>query len=293
MNNKLPNLINIPSFVLRIYDVNSMNVFMKLYILIKGKSAQLIIKFTNGKLFCMLMNFLFRKEAIIKYKDNFYSKIINNEVEIHYPNKRITRVINRDNFIFQNIYDSYCLNKVDFKTNDLIIDCGANVGELNISLRLKGLTLKYFGIEPDKSTFECLVKNNFSDDSKFENIALSNKNGNEKLFLDNVGGNSSIIFFGNNEYDIVETKTLDSFNISEKIKLFKIEAEGFEPEVLLGSKKTLQLVEFVTIDFGSERGENQENTVVQSNNILTSCGFELVEFSNFRTIGLYKNTVFK
>ena len=78
MNNKLPNLINIPSFVLRIYDVNSMNVFMKLYILIKGKSAQLIIKFTNGKLFCMLMNFLFRKEAIIKYKDNFYSKIINN-----------------------------------------------------------------------------------------------------------------------------------------------------------------------------------------------------------------------
>tara|TARA_A100000164_G_C21927757_1_gene784008 strand:- start:1723 stop:2445 length:723 start_codon:yes stop_codon:yes gene_type:complete len=237
----------------------------------------------------MLINFLFSKDANIKFENNFYSKKINNEIEIFYPNKRITRVINAENFIFQNIYDAYCLDKVNFKTDDLIIDCGANVGELNISLKLRGLNVRYFGIEPDKSTFECLLKNKLSEGAKFKNIALSNSNGNEKLFLDNLGGNSSIIFFGNDEYDLVETKTLDSFNISEKIKLFKIEAEGYEPEVLEGSNKTLKLVEFVTIDFGSERGEKQENTVVQSNNILTSNGFELVDFSNIRTIGLYKN----
>jgi len=289
MQNKLPNLINIPPFVLRIYDINSVNSFMKLYILIKGKFTQLVLKFTSGTLFCMLINFLFSKDANIKFENNLYSKKINNEIEIFYPNKRITRVINAENFIFQNIYDAYCLDKVNFKTDDLIIDCGANVGELNISLKLRGLNVRYFGIEPDKSTFECLLKNKLSEGAKFKNIALSNSNGNEKLFLDNLGGNSSIIFFGNDEYDLVETKTLDSFNISEKIKLFKIEAEGYEPEVLEGSNKTLKLVEFVTIDFGSERGEKQENTVVQSNNILTSNGFELVDFSNIRTIGLYKN----
>ncbi len=289
MQNKLPNLVNIPPFVLRIYDINSVNSFMKLYILIKGKFTQLVLKFTSGTLFCILINFLFSKDANIKFENNFYSKKINNEIEIFYPNKRITRVINAENFIFQNIYDAYCLDKVNFKTDDLIIDCGANVGELNISLKLRGLNVRYFGIEPDKSTFECLLKNKLSEGAKFKNIALSNSNGNEKLFLDNLGGNSSIIFFGNDEYDLVETKTLDSFNISEKIKLFKIEAEGYEPEVLEGSNKTLKLVEFVTIDFGSERGEKQENTVVQSNNILTSNGFELVDFSNIRTIGLYKN----
>ena len=78
--------------------------------------------------------------------------------------------------------------------------------------------------------------------------------------------------------------------ISKKnIKLFKIDAEGYEPEVLSGSKNTLKKTNFVSVDFGSERAANQNNTMVDVNNLLLQVGFELIELNDFRMIGLYKN----
>ena len=79
------------------------------------------------------------------------------------------------------------------------------------------------------------------------------------------------------------------YNIKENIKLFKIDAEGYEPEVLSGSKNTLKKTAFVSVDFGSERGANQNNTMVDVNNLLLQVGFELIELNDFRMIGLYKN----
>ena len=43
------------------------------------------------------------------------------------------------------------------------------------------------------------------------------------------------------------------------------------------------------MDFGPERGRELENTVVEVNNLLIESNFELIEFSNLRMIGLYKN----
>ena len=76
----------------------------------------------------------------------------------------------------------------------------------------------------------------------------------------------------------------------EKIKLLKIDAEGYEPEVLEGSEKLFKKIEFITVDFGAERGINQNMTIIEVNNILLKNNFEMINFSNFRLIGLYKNT---
>ena len=46
---------------------------------------------------------------------------------------------------------------------------------------------------------------------------------------------------------------LDNFNF-KKIKLLKVEAEGAEPEVLLGTAKILKRIEFISVDCGPERG---------------------------------------
>ena len=57
----------------------------------------------------------------------------------------------------------------------------------------------------------------------------------------------------------IEVIALDSLSIDTPIKVFKVEAEGYEPEVLEGAIETLKLVEYVTVDFGAERGKNNNN----------------------------------
>ena len=54
---------------------------------------------------------------------------------------------------------------------------------------------------------------------------------------------------------------LDDFKIKQ-IKLLKIDAEGYEPEVLSGSIATLSQTEYVAVDFGPERGLEQKDTII-------------------------------
>ena len=56
------------------------------------------------------------------------------------------------------------------------------------------------------------------------NKGLSNKEGVNKFYLDNFGGNSSLVYFGENNFIEIETSRLDNFNFG-KIKLLKIDAE--------------------------------------------------------------------
>ncbi len=122
---------------------------------------------------------------------------------------------------------------------------------------------------------------------------MSNKEGSLKFFLDNEGGNSSLSNFGSNDSIEVESRTLDSMNFNFDCKLFKVEAEGHEPEVIEGSLKTLKRTEYISIDYGFERGINQENTIVECNNMLYENDFKLVAFSEYRLIGLYKNSKYE
>ena len=47
---------------------------------------------------------------------------------------------------------------------------------------------------------------------------------------------------------------------------------------------------YISVDFGAERGVDQDYTIVEVNNILYDNDFKLVNFSDYRFIGLYKNT---
>ena len=127
--------------------------------------------------------------------------------------------------------------------------------------------------------------------SNFHNLGLSDTNSKRPLYLDSSGGNSSFVDFGTSkEISSVKSITLDSLNYKKNIKLFKIDAEGFEPEVLEGSLETLPLINYISVDFGPERGVEQSNTVPQVNKFLYENNFNLVDFSNLRTVGLYKNS---
>ena len=182
-----------------------------------------------------------------------------------------------------------CLDFIDFNNNDIVIDCGANVGELKLALNQRGVSIDYYAFEPDETVFKCLQLNSPDNTNNLHIIGLSNANATKILFIDSDGGNSSFIDFGSKQKKEVESITLDSLNLNKNIKLFKVEAEGFEPEVLYGSKNTLKIVDYISVDFGSERGKDQSNTVTEVNKFLYENNFSLVSFSNFRTVGLYRN----
>ncbi len=53
---------------------------------------------------------------------------------------------------------SYFLNEIPFSKNDLVIDCGANVGDKKIFFVESNISINYIGIEPSPEEFRCLKK---------------------------------------------------------------------------------------------------------------------------------------
>ena len=158
--------------------------------------------------------------------------------------------------------------------------------------RVLEISLAKLVFEPDNKVFLCLNKNLQNTNSKTYNQALSNNNLEKTIYIDTHGANSSLIKFGEGlKEDKVECTTLDSLNF-EKIKLLKLEAEGFEFEILEGSKKTLSKIEYISVDYGPERGHNSELTIGKVTNFLFENNFEMVDGSKTRYIGLFKNKSF-
>ena len=56
-------------------------------------------------------------------------------------------------FRAKQIYEDYLLKNLEFEENDLVIDCGANLGDLYLYLTTLNIRINYFGIEPGKREF--------------------------------------------------------------------------------------------------------------------------------------------
>ena len=211
-----------------------------------------------------------------------YVKQLENK-KIYYPNKRVHRVMVDYKKHFNQLFNEYLLDTISFNKNDIVVDCGANVGELFYSFEYKNLQIEYIGFEPDRKVYECLVKNVKS--NQLINKALGQQNLMTNLYIDSEGANTSLVDFGSNTNYEVESITLDSLNL-KNIKLFKIDAEGFEPEVLMGAVNTLNQIDYISVDYGNERGIDNHSTVVEVTNFLYNSGFELFAAGSVRKIGL-------
>ena len=288
-------VVDLPFFVYRRKSVNNMNLLSKILFIIKSKFIILIYKIFDEQLFCFLMNLFYKKDGKISYSKKYKTFIKQHKVnEIHYPNKtRILGSMVNHNYELDNLLYSYGLENFKIEKNDVIIDCGANIGNLYLSINRFIETFNYIAFEPDPKAFECLELNL----GKFNNVelycvGLSSENKNKIFYVNDETGDSSLEEFKSKFSIDINTKELDSFKY-EKIKLLKIDAEGHELEVLLGAKSTLPNIEFIAVDMGPEKGKVNENTVSSVINFLISQDFNLVNFRETRTTGLFKNSTYK
>jgi len=185
---------------------------------------------------------------------------------------------------------AYRLDQIKFCDGDAVIDCGANVGDLRLWFRLKGLEICYRAFEPSPIEFGCLALNCPNDE--YHNVGLWSADGNLEFYVSSQGADSSLIEPVTYDSIIrVQTRKLSAF-IDGPVKLLKLEAEGAEPEILEGAEDELHRIEFISADLGFERGVNCESTLVPVTNFLISRGFELMAVGHRRIYALFRNRAF-
>jgi len=186
---------------------------------------------------------------------------------------------------------SYLLENIDFEDGDTVVDCGANMGDLQLWFEDKLIKIKYLGIEPNPLDFKCLAKNMLLDSSCI-NFALWNESGKLRFWIDSRSASSSLIQPPTySEITDVRAIRLDELQGLGRIKLLKVEGEGAEPEILLGAKGILNNIQYISVDVGPERGVDQVPTRSEVISFLQENNFTIVLQNPYhRKTVLFKNS---
>lgn len=244
-------------------------------------------RFISPSILCRFENFsaiLTKSKTRFKYKKSENLFIADDsKLKRYFFNKergfKVYRrgIENRGKFIFR----SYCMQNISFKDEDIIIDCGANLGDLAIELEKLPQKLKYIGLEPAPQDFASLKRNIKLNDAIILKKALGKEENIHKLYVNSEKADSSLLEIKNFS-DILDVEVVRLDNLCKelnikKIKFLKIEAEGYEPEILIGAKGILRNIEYIAIDGGYERGIECTQTFTTVTNFLLANNFELVD----------------
>ena len=186
--------------------------------------------------------------------------------------------------------DSYYLSSLEIEPPGLLIDCGANIGELGIWAACRGL--QYLAFEPEPLEGMCAEANT---ELPIDRRALWNKTSRLTFYSKPASADSSLIDPGGADRTFkIEAVRLDEVVNAELLKhirgvvILKVEAEGGEPEVLEGATDILPFVDYVTVDCGPERGILHESTYEQVSRILADQNFTILRINHEQSRALFK-----
>ena len=193
----------------------------------------------------------------------------------------------------RSLAESYFIDRVQLSNESVVIECGANNGDLlyyysNIS---SVDPINIYAFEPSPREFGSLVKTYRC--NLFQK-GLGDRIGRYTLYLDEDNADSSFICNGRHvSTSESEVITLLSFFEDRDIKyvdLLKIEAEGFEPEILRAALSEKTRIEYIAVDGGPERGIHNTSTIEEIINFLIAKNYELLHLnlSNSRGRALFK-----
>ena len=230
---------------------------------------------TQKKIFCTFINFrnhIKKNDIKVSYQDNQYL-LKDNKNLWYFKNKyRLLRNIDGLSKRAKYLFDVYQINQINIEDKDLVIDIGANYGEFyNVFNLILKKNIKYISIEPSRDCYES-IKKSIPDQTHF-NFAIFNKNTQKTLYLSEDSADTSLIQPKKFVRMVnVETKTLNQI-IKSNLKLLKVEAEGAEPEILIGLKDVKFEIENIVVDVSFERGKLEQSTKKRCLIILKSYGY--------------------
>jgi len=187
------------------------------------------------------------------------------------------------------LFNDYTGGLPDIAEGDLVIDCGANIGEF--SLHCLSLGARCVAFEPDPTEYRALEKN-CGKVAEVYPKALWYEETRLAFNLQNETGDSSAVEGeGGSDFmvDAIRLDSVETLKNAERIKLLKLEAEGFEEEVLRGATGLLSRIEFIAADLGPERGPESRATLPEVTNTLVKHGFSILHYNPARSILLFRN----
>ena len=275
------------------------NVFGKELIKIQVSCKRLIFKKIILKIsrdnnsIINFLNIIFKIKFKVNLKDQSVYDKTGNKIYYSYLHRNMF-FVNGIERRFNDLTTQYLTENIDFKKGGLVIDCGANIGEFSLALSKKNPKLKFICFEPEEKEFSVLKKNLKKINAHLYNSALSNKDGVMKFYSNNESGDSSLFETKNSAQKAIKGLKLSSIFKEQNIDhclLLKLEAEGAEPEIIEGAESILNLIQYISVDCGPERGLSQERTI-QAVHKLLKYKFDLVDFSKTRDVLLFKNAQF-
>ena len=245
-------------------------------------AVQLIRKIVNNSTLNRLLplswlssNFRYR-QILSKFditqvdKNIFYVQSKESKFGLHFPFKRLTKSIwtqllfvsDRNGYL-NHYMEKYCYDGFVIPDYWDVIDCGAYVGGFSLAVAQKN-NARIFAVEPSPHNFHALTLNlellNTKKNILPLNFGLGDQFAKRKLHISSTGQDDSLIgvddkFDDTGSSEIVEIHTLSDLISKNKIDVtqcfLKVEAEGFEPEVIAGLGNFRPAV--ISIDVSSER----------------------------------------
>lgn len=260
----------------------------------------------------VLSNFFLKTPFFISFF-NTRSKILNTETRIT-KHDDLMKVVNY-NFYYlhlsrsdyyirglkrrlEKLNDEYFLDYMSKYNCKTLIDIGANIGEVPLSIHRTYKDFKYIGVEPSIDEFNCLKMNilqNFTD-YKLLNMACGElENSKIKFFISSKNADSSVVKPDENSTEVnVDQTTIDKIIFENNLNsiFLKIDAEGYEPEVLKGIKKFNKKIKFISVDCGFERGMENLSTLPSVTSILYEKNFKMIKNHKKRMTYLFENQLF-
>jgi FkbM family methyltransferase len=223
-------------------------------------------------------------------------------------------------FVFYNLVDNLIHQKrivkfINKKNIKIVLDIGAHKGEFLKHIKKIETIRKVYSFEPQKKIYQELLKE--IDNKKFfaHNFAFSDSNGSKKLQINDFTMTSTlsvinkkssyykiknfIIGYKKEKFELIKTKTLDSFIKKKKLKkidLLKIDTEGHEFQVIKSGLMTLKKTKYLLIEFRkNDLYENYSSSDLHD--MIKKNKFKLIKIFKFPMFSmedrLYKNKLFK
>ena len=161
------------------------------------------------------------------------------------------RDVVRNTILEDKIFDQevYECSKEYIKENSIVIDAGANYGQLSILFSKLKPNVKVYAFEAYKYISQILSKNVKLNNSnvKIFNYILGDESKKNLIIsksilqeFNNYGSNFIDLKKDINKGDLINSIKIDDLNIQEKISFMKIDVQGYDLKVLKGAEKTIK-----------------------------------------------------